>query len=258
MLGLLAVPVLALVLASSPSDLSVGVAHPLFEPALWLSLRTTLLSLIIIVIAGTPLAWWLAQSRGRARRLVELLVDLPIVLPPAVVGIALLHTFGRTGLFGGSLEALDLQVPFTTTAVVLAQVVVAAPFYVQSAATAFRGVDADLLIVARTLGHSPRSVFFRVVLPLAWPGLLGGAALACARAIGEFGATLLFAGNLPGETQTVPIAIYSALESDLRTALALSLVLAGIAVLLLFALRGLRGRGDTGLSMMSADRSVAR
>lgn len=236
-LGLLVVPVIALALASSPADLASGVGDPLFAPALWLSARTTLLSLAIVAVGGTPLAWWLASAEPRRTRWVEVLVDLPVVIPPAVVGIALLQTFGRSGLFGAQLAALGVQIPFTTTAVVLAQTVVSAPFYVQAAAAAFRRIEPDLLLVARTLGQSPTGAFRRVALPLAVPGLIGGAALAWARALGEFGATLLFAGNLPGTTQTMPLAIYMALESDVRVALALSLVLVGVSVLLLFALR---------------------
>jgi len=237
MLGLLVLPIFALLLASSPAELAAGVEHPLFAPALFLSARTSLLSLAIVLTAGTPLAWWLARSPSRHKRTVEIFVDLPIVLPPAVMGIALLQAFGRSGVFGGLLADLEIQLPFTTSAVVLAQTVVSAPFYIQSAAAAFRRVDPDLLIVARTLGQSPAGAFFRVAVPVALPGLVGGAALAWARAIGEFGATLLFAGNLPETTQTVPLAIYMALESDVRGAIALSLVLAGVAVLLLFALR---------------------
>ena len=241
MLVLLALPVVALGVASSPEELTAGTRHPLFLPALWLTARTTVASLVIVVAAGTPLAWWLAASSGRWARGIEQLVDLPIVLPPAVLGIALLQTFGRNGLLGGPLEALGLQVPFTTAAVVLTQVVVASPFYVQSAAAAFRRVDRDLLIVARTLGRSPAGAFFGVAVPVALPGLVSGAALAWARAIGEFGATLLFAGNLPGRTQTAPLAIYTALESDVQAAVALSLVLAAVAVLLLLGLRALPG-----------------
>lgn len=236
-LGLLVLPLIALALASSPTDLVAGMRDPLFGPALWLSARTTMLSLAIVVGSGTPLAWWLAVGPTGRTRVVELLVDLPIVMPPAVVGIALLQTFGRSGLFGGQLEILGVQIPFTTTAVVLAQVVVSAPFYVQAAAAAFRRVDRDLLIVGRTLGQSSRGAFLRIAVPLALPGLVGGAALAWARALGEFGATLLFAGNLPGTTQTMPLAIYMALESDVRVAVALSLVLAAVSILLLFALR---------------------
>lgn len=254
LLAMLLVPVVALVVASSPSDLAAGVRHPLFVPALALSGRTTLVSLIIVVVGGTPLAWWLANGPRRITRVVEVLVVLPIVVPPAVLGVALLQAFGRSGVFGPLLQALDLQIPFTTTAVVLAQVVVSAPFFVESAAIAFRRVDVDSILVARTLGASPVTAFFRVAVPIAATGLLGGAALAYARSIGEFGATLLFAGNLSGTTQTMPLAIYMALESDVRAALAISLVLAAIAVVLLFAVRvapqaftsRALERGDTG------------
>ena len=237
LLSLLVLPMVALVLSSSPSDLAAGVRHPLFAPALSLSGRTTLVSLAIVIVTGTPLAWWLAAAPRRRAHVLELLVDLPIEIHPAVVGSALLQTFGRRGLLGPSMDALGISIPFTTTAVVMAQVVVSAPFYVQAAANAFRKVDLDLLVVARTLGASPTHAFFRVAVPVALPGLLGGAALAWARSIGEFGATLLFAGNLSGTTQTMPLAIYMALESDVRAALAISLVLAGVAVVLLFALR---------------------
>lgn len=237
MLGLLVLPIGALVLSSSPTDLRVGVSDPLFAPALWLSARTTLVSLGIILGTGTPLAWWLAVAPAQRRRAVEVLIDLPIVIPPAVMGIALLQAFGRSGLFGAQLKALDIQVPFTGAAVVLAQVVVSAPFYIQSATAAFRRVDEDLLIVARTLGRSPTGAFFSVALPLALPGIVAGGALAWARALGEFGATLLFAGNLPGTTQTMPLAIYTALESDVRVAVALSMALAGAGAVLLFSLR---------------------
>jgi molybdate transport system permease protein len=236
-LSLLVVPMVALALASSPAELVEAVRDPLFAPALLLSARTTLVSLALVVLMGTPLAWWLGRSSSRLSRAVEVLVDLPIVVPPAVVGIALLQTFGRRGVFGGWLASLGLQIPFTTTAVVLAQLVVSAPFFIQAASAAFRSVDADLLIVARTLGQSPGGAFVRVALPMALPGVIVGAALAWARALGEFGATLLFAGNLPGTTQTMPLAIYMALESDVRVATALALVLATISLLLLLGLR---------------------
>jgi molybdate transport system permease protein len=237
MLGLLLLPLIALLSASSPNDILTGMKHELFAPALWLSAKTTLLSLSLIILGGTPLAWWLAKASPQKTKLVELFVDRPIVLPPAVVGIALLHTFGRQGLFGDVLASLNLQIPFTTTAVIIAQVVVSAPFYIQSSAAAFRRVNHDLLLVAQTLGHPPASVFSKVALPIALPGLISGAALSWARALGEFGATLLFAGNLSGETQTMPLAIYSALESDVRAAVAIALVLAGAALILLLGLR---------------------
>ncbi len=237
LVGTIAFPIVALTLSSSLSDLAAGVRHPLFVPALVLSARTTLSSLLIVIVAGTPLGWWLATGPRRWTRLVEILVVLPIVVPPAVLGVGLLQAFGRSGVLGPLLAWLDLQIPFTTTAVVLTQVVVSAPFYVASAAIAFRRVDVDLVLVARTLGASPSAAFFRVAVPVAATGLLGGAALAYARSVGEFGATLLFAGNLSGETQTMPLAIYMTLESDVRAALAISLLLTAIAVALLFAIR---------------------
>lgn len=239
MLGLLAIPLIALASASAPADIATGAQSPLFGPALWLSARTTVASLVIVVVTGTPLAWWMANRTSRRTRVVELLVDLPIVIPPAVMGIALLQTFGRQGLLGPAMSVLGVQVPFTTAAVVVAQTVVSAPFYVQAAAAAFRRVDEDLLIVARTLGQSPTGAFFRVAVPMALPGLVVGAALSWARALGEFGATLFFAGNFIGSTQTMPLAIYTALESDTRVAVALALVLAAASGLLMVPLRTL-------------------
>ncbi len=237
MLALLAVPLVALVSASSPGDFALGARDPLFWPALRLSAQTTVASMAVIVAAGTPLAWWMATRDGRAVRTAEIVVDLPVVVPPAVVGLALLEAFGRNGLFSPLLAPLNVQLPFTTTAVVLAQVVVSAPFYVQGAAAAFRRADPDLLVVARTLGQSPGGAFLRVTAPLALPGLAAGAALSWARALGEFGATLLFAGNLAGSTRTLPLAIYTALETDTKVAVALALALAGAGALLLLLLR---------------------
>ena len=238
-LFILVVPVFALGLTASPQEILAGLNHPLFLSALILSAQTSCMSLAIIVLTGSPLAWWLSTAPLSHRRLVELLVDLPIVLPPAVVGIALLQTFGRNGLFGPLLESLDVQIAFSTTATVIAQTVVSAPFYIQSACSAFSRVDPALVLTARTLGQSPTGAFLKVTVPIALPGLISGAALAWARALGEFGATLLFAGNLSGTTQTLPLAIYTALESDIQVAVALALVLALIAILLLLALRGI-------------------
>lgn len=233
LLALLVAPFLGLLAASGPSTLLAGAEHRLFWPALALSARTTLCSLLFVLATGTPLAWWIATSRSRWVHVVERLIELPIVVPPAVVGIGLLNAFGREGLAGSELAALGVHLPFTTAAVVLAQVVVSAPFYVQSAATAFRRVGTSSLLVARTLGASPWVAFARVALPSARPGLVSGAGLSFARAVGEFGATLLFAGNLGGITQTMPLAIFQALEVDVRVAVALSLLLAGASVLVL-------------------------
>ncbi len=237
LLSVLALPLAALALSASLQAIERGVSHPLFLPALSLSLRTTLVSLAVTVVTGTPIAWWLAISSSRLTRFVELLVDLPIVIPPAVVGVALLQTFGRHGLLGPALDRAGIQVPFTEKAVLLAQVVVSAPFFVQAASNAFRKIDLDMLIVARTLGASPAAAFLRVAVPIALPGLLVGASLAWARSLGEFGATLLFAGNMTGTTQTMPLAIFTALESDVRLAVVFSLVLAAMGAALLLVLR---------------------
>lgn len=258
MLAILLTPIAGLVLASSPTDILAGVRHPLFASALWLSAKTTLWSLLVVVVFGTPLAWWLARASGAPKRWVETFVDLPMVLPPAVIGIALLSAFGRNGFLGPLLNTFHLQIPFTTFAVVMAQVTVSAPFYIQAAAAAFGEVDQDLVLVARTLGQSSTGAFFRVVVPIAIPGLITGAALSWGRALGEFGATLLFAGNLPGRTQTMPLAIYTALESDVRAALALSLVLAGFGVLLLFAIRLIPRRFSSRQESPSPQEIVAR
>ena len=238
LLAVIVLPLAALVLGSSPSEVLAGVRHPLFAPALWLSLRTSVLSVVLVVLTGTPLALLLSRA-PRSLRWVQALVELPIVVPPAVVGVGLLQAFGRQGLLGPALASVGLSLPFTSWAVVLAQVVVASPFYVSAAVVAFKRIDPDLMLVARTLGATQTGAFLRVALPVAAPGLVAGAAMCWARALGEFGATLLFAGNLGGVTQTMPLAIFSALETDLSVAVALSLALAATA---LVALAGLRLR----------------
>lgn len=240
MVGVLALPLLALVLSTGAGDLLVGLRHPLALSALRLSLLTTSLSLGLTLLLGTPLAWWMARHLGPAERAVSTLVQLPIVVPPAVSGLALLLAFGRRGLLGPLLERLGWALPFTTAAVVLAELFVSAPFYVQSAAAAFRRLDEDLLWAARSLGAGPARRFFRVVLPVSRSGVMTGAALSWARALGEFGATLMFAGNLAGRTQTLPLAIYTALETDLRPAKALSVLMVAVALALLLLL----GRGS--------------
>lgn len=232
-------PIVALVLSTSPEAFRSGIEHPLVWPALRLSLLTTSISLALVVSLGTPLAWTLSRSNGRAARTVEAIVQLPIVVPPAVAGVALLLAFGRYGLFAGIVPSL----PFTTAAVVMAEVFVSAPFFIQAALSAFRRIDEDLLVVARTFGASPLRVWTRIALPLAAPGLVSGAAMSWARSLGEFGATLMFAGNLEGRTQTLPLAVYVALESDLRVAQALSIVLVAVAFSLLLVVRAFDRRG---------------
>ena len=241
LLLLLLLPIVALVASTSGADMAVGFAHPHFGSALRLSLTTSVISLAIVVLTGTPLAWWMATSESRVTRAVSVLVDLPVVIPPAVMGVGLLLAFGRQGLLGPSLGTVGIVVPFTEIAVVLAQVIVSGPFFVQAATNAFRKIDPDTIAVARTLGATPREAFLRIAVPVALPGLLAGASLSWARALGEFGATLLFAGNLPGKTQTMPLAIFAAMESDLRVAVVLSLLLVAIGTILLLGLRLLPG-----------------
>lgn len=205
--------------------------------ALALSLRTTGLACAIVIVAGTPLAWRLARSRSPLASAVQTLLDLPLVLPPTVAGLALLLAFGRAGLLGTTFEALGWRLPFTTAAVVCAQVFVSAPLYVAAARAAFTAIDPAYEEVAATLGSGEAARFFRVGLPLARHGLLAGAVLATARALGEFGATLMFAGNLAGVTRTLPLAVYGALQVEPDAAIALSLVLLALAAVLLALLR---------------------
>jgi molybdate transport system permease protein len=233
----LALPFLGLLATTSWPSFLAGLEHPLVWPALRLSLMTTTASLLFVLIFGTPLAWVLSRARGRLARSVETGMQLPVVIPPAVAGVALLLAFGRRGLLSGWLYPEGFSVAFTTAAVIMAEVFVSAPFFVQAATSAFRRIDPNLLVVARSFGASPLRLFARIGLPLAAPGLIAGAAMSWARALGEFGATLMFAGNLTGETQTLPLAIYTALESDLRAAQALSLVLVAVAFSLLLGVR---------------------
>jgi molybdate transport system permease protein len=192
----------------------------------------------VVVVLGTPFAYLLARSESLWARVVDSLVELPLILPPVVAGVAMLMAFGRNGLIGPPLESVGITIPFTTMAVVFAQIFVASPFFIRSAKLGFQAVPKDYEDIAQTLGVSPWRTFFRVTLPLASPAMLTGLGLAWARALSEFGATMMFAGNLTGETQTMPLAIMSAMETSLDGALALSvMLLAGsIVVLVLLGL----------------------
>jgi molybdate transport system permease protein len=223
---LLVLPIAAILLRALAGASMLGAAgRPVVVEALRLSLMTTALTLGITLALGTPVAWLLARRVFPGRALLDGLIELPMVLPPAVAGIGLLMAFGRRGLLGPLLASFGITVGFTTAAVVLAQVFVAAPFYVRAAKVGFQGVDRELEEMASTLGGSGWTIFWRVTVPLAFPSLLTGAAMCWARALGEFGATIMFAGSFQGRTQTMPLAIYSALESDLDAALALSAIL---------------------------------
>jgi molybdate transport system permease protein len=244
---LIGLPVLAILLRVLPTGaLWQAIGRPVVLEALRLSALTTLTTLALTLLLGTPIAYLLARKRFRGRTLLDSLIELPMVLPPAVAGVGLLMAFGRRGLLGPALESVGLTVGFTTAAVVLAQTFVAAPFYVRAARAGFLAVDRELETVAYTLGVSSWATFWRVTVPVALPALLGGAVTCWARALGEFGATIMFAGSFQGRTQTMPLAIYAALESDLNAALVLAAVLVVISFAILAALRlvvGHLGRG---------------
>lgn len=237
------VPVLAIFLRILPSEqLWQIMRKPVVVQALRLSLETTALTLALSIGLGTPIAYLLARHRFPGQTIVDSLIELPMVLPPAVAGIGLLMAFGRRGLFGPTLASMGITIGFTTAAVVIAQFFVAAPFYVRAARSGFLGVDRELEHVAHTLGVSRWATFWRVTVPVAMPSLLGGAVMCWARALGEFGATVMFAGSFEGRTQTMPLAIYAALEGDLDAALVLSAILVVVSFAVLLALRFVVGR----------------
>lgn len=244
MASFLALPLAAIFLQILPQDgLWATLQQPLVTQALQLSLVTSLSSLGLTILFGTPVAYALARRQFRGMGLLETLIDMPTVLPPTVAGVALLMTFGRQGLLGQWLDLVGIRVSFTTVAVMLAQCFVCAPFYIRSAQAGFQGVDRELERVAHTLGYSALRTFLRVTVPLAFPALLSGCVMAWARALGEFGATIMFAGNLMGRTQTMPLAIYIAMESDLTAALVLSALLIIVPFGGLFLMRTLLRRG---------------
>jgi molybdate transport system permease protein len=240
-LTFLTLPVVAIFVDTSPARLLDSLGEEGTADALLLSLETTALALAIIVVVGTPVAWLLASRRFPGRAVAITLIELPLVLPPAVAGIALLAALGPDGLLGGALAEAGVRLPLTTAAVVTALTFVASPFYVRQAQAAFAAVDRTLVDASRTLGASEARTFLRVVVPTAAPGLAAGGALALGRALGEFGATLMFAGSLQGITQTAPLAIYDRFATDFDAALALSAVLVGVSAGILLAVKLVRG-----------------
>lgn len=234
-LGFLLIPIVAIFAELSLSELRAGLTSDVTLDALRVTVETNLVAMALIVFFGTPTAYLLATRRFRGRALLVTVVELPLVLPPAVAGIGLLAAFGRFGLLGGTLGALGIEVAFTKVAVVLAVTFVASPFYVRTAVAAFESVDPDLVAASRTLGAGPARTFARIGLPLASGGLGAGAALAFARGIGEFGATLMFAGSLQGVTQTLSLAVYQQFDVDFDTALAIGALLVIVSAVVLFA-----------------------
>ncbi|HMD88497.1 MAG TPA: ABC transporter permease [Anaerolineaceae bacterium] len=210
--------------------------------AVSLSIVTSLITTLVSLLFGTPVAYLLSQPRFRFYRVVDTLIDLPYILPPAVAGIALLMAFGRRGLFGGLLADAGLSIPFTTLAVIMAQTFVASPFYIKSAAIGFSGIDTELLQAAELDGANRWQTFRFIIIPLAWMALVSGSVMTMARALGEFGATIIFAGNFPGRTQTMPLAIYIGFELDLNVALTLSIILICFSFLTLIFVKGILHR----------------
>jgi molybdate transport system permease protein len=240
-LTFLTLPIVAIFLDSSPAELVRSLGEPGALDALWLSLRTTAISIAIILLVGTPAAYLLATRSFRGKAVVVTLIELPLVLPPAVAGIALLAAVGPAGILGGAVEAAGIELALATAGVVVALTFVASPFYVRQAMAAFASVDRTLLDASRTLGASEARSFVRVMIPSAMPGLVAGTALALGRALGEFGATLMFAGSLEGITQTVPLAIYDRFSTQFDSALALSAVLVAVSAAILLSVKFVQG-----------------
>jgi molybdate transport system permease protein len=236
-LTFLTLPIVAIFVDTPPGDLLASLGEDSARDALLLSLETTSIALVLILAVGTPAAYLLATRRFRGRALVITLVELPLVLPPAVAGIALLAAVGSGGILGGTIEALGIELALETAGVVVALTFVASPFYLRQAQAAFAAVDRTLLDASRTLGASEARSFARVMIPAALPGLVAGTALALGRALGEFGATLMFAGSFQGVTQTVPLAIYDRFAKDFDAALALSAVLVAVSGAILLSVK---------------------
>jgi molybdate transport system permease protein len=233
----LGIPLASLLLREPPALLWSAMRQPDVLQALQLSLFTTSISTLLAALFGLPVAYVLARMDFPGHKVLETIVTMPTVLPPVVAGVALLLTFGRMGLLGHYLSLLGITLPFTTVAVIMAQTFIAAPFFVNSARAGLEQLDRRYELAAYTLRASPFYTFWHVVLPLIRPALLAGTGLAWARALGEFGATITFAGNFPGITQTMPIAVYIAAESDLDKAIALSVVLLAVSFGMLLALK---------------------
>ncbi len=229
----LSLPIAVLALNSLESQAWQSLDSSLVPTAITLSLVTTVITAVITILFGTPLAYILARWQFTGKRLINVLVELPIVLPPAVAGLALLLTFGRRGFLGPTLDQLDITLPFSTAAVIIAQTFVAAPFFIRSAQVGFQSVPREVEDAARVDGASGLQLFFFVTAPLTARALAAGLVLSWARALGEFGATILFAGSLQGRTQTMPLLIYNILERDIDAAVTTGLILVGFALVAL-------------------------
>jgi molybdate transport system permease protein len=240
--GFISLPMIALILWTANENAWRAMATPAAREALLLSIKTTSISMIFIILVGTPAAYVLARAEFPGKRAVDSLIDVPAVLPPSAAGIALLLAFGRLGLVGEYLNAFGITISFTTAAVVIAEVFVASHFYVRQAVVGFAQVRRNVEEAAMVDGASRFSVFTRVTVPLAFPALAAGAVMAWARALGEFGGTIIFAGSFPGVTQTIPLAIFAARESNFDAAVALSVMVLVFAFAVILAARFLLGQ----------------
>lgn len=245
-LSFLTLPIVAIFVDAGPGELLGALGDDASLDALRLSLETTLIALALMVAVGTPAAWLLATREFRGKAVATTLIELPLVLPPAVAGVGLLAALGPEGLLGGTLEDAGVELVFETAGVVVALTFVASPFYVRQAQAAFASLDTTLLDASRTLGAGEARTFMRVAVPASFPSLVTGAALAWGRALGEFGATLVFAGSLQEVTQTAPLAIFAGLSTDFTGALALSAVLVAVSAAVLLGVRLLTERGPGG------------
>jgi molybdate transport system permease protein len=242
----LVLPVVAIFTHSNPADLISSLGDPTATDALRLSLETSAIAIAVILVVGTPAAYLLAMREFPAKQLVVTLIELPLVLPPAVAGIALLASLGPGGFLGGALSNAGIPLSLNTASVVVALTFVSAPFYLRQGQAAFGALDRSWLEASRTLGAGEARTFARVAIPAAVPGLAAGLALAWGRALGEFGATLMFAGSFRGITQTAPLAIYGEFATDFDAALALSAVLVAVSGALLLTVKFLVGSGALG------------
>jgi molybdate transport system permease protein len=242
MLVFFILPILALFSYSSIGDLLTSLQNPEVHQAVWVSLRTTFFSLLLIIIFGTPLAYLLGRHRFPLHRAADTLVSLPTVLPPSTAGLALLLALGRKSLIGGFLASIGMPLSFTGAAVVLAQIFIASPYFITAAALGFASVDDELIQAAHLDGANSWQTFRFIVFPISRLALISGAVLSWSRALGEFGATIIFAGNFPGRTQTMPMAIYLGFETNLGNAVTLSIILILISFVALLAVKSLVDR----------------
>ncbi len=238
----LALPIAALFFRTTPDLFFSSLSDPQVMSALWLSLVTTTISLAIVILVGTPFAYVHTRCTYPGKVLVDTLIDLPLVLPPAVAGVALLVLYGRVGFLGRYFNMFGISIAFTTLAVIMAQIFVASPFYLRQAKSLFEQFELSYEHAARTLGASPVRTFLTITLPLTASGLVSGAVMTFGRALGEFGATIMFAGNLPGVTQTMPLAVYVGMEGNLTMGLTISILLVLISFVIMIAVRYLSYR----------------